>query len=303
MGLKNIGELWLAERTYYEFRRRIYQYTIENPEKADLIFNQFERLAKVFVELTGLTTREQRMDSTQIETNMKQAGRVSLAYDVITQAIKARPLYMLLDSHKQMLDPGYKIDTLYRLKGNEARTARLQEMIDLASELLLIVEPHPDILKLVGVRILDRFIHEQAVFDYGKQIWIAKNSTDIAADSLQSAYDHDSTYRNKSGKKHVGLVANLSETCADENPIQLITDYTVEKNIISDTDMLKNRLPGIKKRTGANDLNVDGGYWSGDIERISQEIGIDIHYTEMTGKEPASEKFIHDSAQGISVPI
>jgi hypothetical protein len=37
VGLRNLGELYLAERTLYEFRRRVYRYTIENPGKDDLI--------------------------------------------------------------------------------------------------------------------------------------------------------------------------------------------------------------------------------------------------------------------------
>jgi hypothetical protein len=59
----------------------------------------------------------------------------------------------------------------------------------------------------------------------------AKDSKSIPSDSLQSAYDEDGTYRKKGNKAESGYVLNLSETCSKENPFQLITDYTVEKNI------------------------------------------------------------------------
>jgi hypothetical protein len=37
----------LAERTLYEFRRRVYRYTVENPDKDDLIFGQTDSLKQV----------------------------------------------------------------------------------------------------------------------------------------------------------------------------------------------------------------------------------------------------------------
>ena len=194
-------------------------------------------------------------------TNIKLAGRLSLAYDVLRQAIKACPVDILPDSHKKVLDPGYKTDTLYRLKGTGERMARLQEMIDLGAELLIIVESRADILKRHGIAILKRFIPEQAYYDFGKKLWTVKDNKDIAANSMQSAYDPDVTYRNKSGKRHVGAVTNISVTCADENPVQVITDYTVDKNIKGDSEMLEERLKCIKERTNLTDLNIDGGFW------------------------------------------
>lgn len=64
---------------------------MENPDQEDLIFGQFENLTGQFIELAGSNTKEQRMDSTQIMTNIKLAGRLSLVYDVLTQAVKACP--------------------------------------------------------------------------------------------------------------------------------------------------------------------------------------------------------------------
>jgi len=57
--------------------------------------------------------------------------------------------------------------------------------------------------------ILQRFINEQATFNSEQKTWEAKANKDIAADSLQSAYDPDVTYRKKVSKGHVGLVMEL----------------------------------------------------------------------------------------------
>ena len=289
VGLRNLGELYLAERTIYEFRRRVYRYTVENPDKDDLIFGQFEKLTKQFIDLVGLNTKEQRVDSTQIMTNIKLAGRLSLAYDVLSQAVKTCPSELLTDSLKHVLEPDYKTKALYRSKGSEAQK-RIQEMIDLGLELVSIIEPNPIIRELNAMAILQRFINEQAIFDSEKKTWEAKANKDIEANSLQSAYDQDVTYRKKASKGHVGLVLNIAETCADENPVQIITDYVVEKNRVGDAEMLEKRIPEIQKKMDVTDFYVDGGYFSGGVEKQAQDTGSTVHYTDMTGKKPDPEK-------------
>jgi tetratricopeptide (TPR) repeat protein len=289
VGLRNLGELYLAERTLYEFRRRVYRYTVENPNKNDLIFGQFEKLTRQFIELARINTKEQRVDSTQIMTNIKLAGRLSLAYDVLTQALAACPPELLTDSLKYVLEPEYKTKVLYRSRSSESQK-RIQEMIELGLELISIIEPNPSIRELNAMAILQRFINEQAIFDSEKNAWVAKANQEIAATSLQSAHDPDVTYRKKTSKGHVGLVLNIAETCSDENPVQLVTDYLVEKNSISDAEMLEKRLPEIKKKMEVTDFYVDGGYFSGEVEKQAQPAGITIHYTDMTGKKPDPEK-------------
>jgi len=85
-------------------------------------------------------------------------------------------------------------------------------------------------------------------------------------------------------------VVNLTETCADENPVQIITDYAVDKNTVDDTQMLKNRLPVIQEKMKITDLYVDGGYYSEEVELKAQDSGTTVYYTDMTGKKPASNK-------------
>ena len=82
------------------------------------------------------------------------------------------------------------------------------------------------------------------------------------------------------------MITNLSETCADENPVQLIVDYVVEENAKGDTDMLEERIGEIKERTGLNELNTDGGYFDGNVEAASRDNDVKLNYTNMTGSEP-----------------
>ena len=82
-----------------------------------------------------------------------------------------------------------------------------------------------------------------------------------------------------------GYFLGLSETCAPDNPFQLITDYRLEPNITSDVEMLANRAGDIREHTGVEKLYVDGGFHGEAVYRAAEENNIDIHLTNMTGKK------------------
>jgi len=288
LGERNLGERYLAPRTFYNFRQKLYQYTIRHPEQEDLIFGQFKTLTDHFIKLLGLDTRQQRMDSAFFMSNIKLAGRLSLAYDVLVQALKACPQEELPEPLKEVLKPDFKTNLLFKTRSGQV-PGRLQEIFDLSTELLAFVEDQ-EIATSYEIELLKRFLEEQTVFDPKSNRRLAKETKDIKATSLQSAYDPDATFRNKNGKVNKGYLFNMAETCADENPVQLVTDYTTKNSSASDTEMLLERLPQIKENTGLTDLYVDGGYYSEDVERESRKQEVTMHYTNMTGKAPDPEK-------------
>lgn len=289
LGLRTLGERYFAPRTLYEFRARLYNYSIEYPEKADLIFAQFEKITVHFIEVAGLSTSEGRMDSTQIVSNIKLGGRLSLAYDVLVSGVKTLTEDLLPDSLKIFLKADYKTEFLYKLKSKDI-LSRIQMLLNHCTELLQIVEGHSELQAKPAIQRVERFLKEQATFNGQQNQWSVKENREISANSLQSAYDSDATYRNKGGKKHVGYVLNLTETCADENPIQLVTHYQVAPNTTSDVEMLNETLPMLAENLGIKDLYIDGGYYSPDIMGKAQSQGITLHYTDMTGRKASSDK-------------
>ena len=106
LGIKSVGEINLAPGTLYEFRRRLYQHVAENPEDGDLIFSQFIELTKEFAKKSDIEINEQRMDSTMISANIKNAGRLALAYDVLVQAIKVLDEKQLTEGLTEVLGRG-----------------------------------------------------------------------------------------------------------------------------------------------------------------------------------------------------
>jgi hypothetical protein len=284
VGIRNLGELPLAPRTLYEFRERIYSYVASNPDETDLIFDQFEQLTQHFLAKANLTADEQRVDSTQIMPNIKRAGRLSLGYDVLRQAVSDCPQEILPDRIQDVLKPDFKTELLYRTRTGDA-TSRLQELLNICAELLSIAADHPGLERLDSIMLAERFLTDQAKLDPQSGSWIVKENKEINARCLQSAYDPDATFRKKGGNKHVGYVLNLSETCNEENPVQMITDYTLEPNSAGDSRMLRERLSDIKEQhPELNDVYVDGAYYSDELEELAQELKIKIRYTNMTGK-------------------
>jgi hypothetical protein len=67
----------------------------------------------------GIKTDDQRMDSTLISPNIKKAGRLSLALDVLVQAVRGIASNMLSDNLKQVLRDSFRTDLLYRTRNQE----------------------------------------------------------------------------------------------------------------------------------------------------------------------------------------
>lgn len=281
LGQRTLGERYFAPRTLYEWRSRLYVYCLNHPEQADLIYEQFVKLTQHFLDLTQVNTTEGRVDSTGIVSNIKLGGRLSLAYDVLVCAVKALPETLVADGLKLFLKPEYKTEFLYKLK-NTAILSRIQHLVNHCAEVLNLVDGHAELQALPAIQQAERFIREQATFQPESKQWQVKGNKEIEARSLQSAYDSDATYRNKNGKKQVGYVLNLTETCADENPVQLITHYQIAPNSTSDVDLLKEALPVLEEK-GMENLYLDGGYYSSELKENAQSRGIHLHYTDMTG--------------------
>jgi len=289
VGIKNVGEINLCPGTLYEFRRRIYNYAVENPDAGDLIFEQFIELTKGFAKGSNIAVNEQRMDSTMISANIKNAGRLALAYDVIEQALKVLPKELMTESMKEILEDGYKSRLLYKSKGNQI-ISRLQQILDICETVFKTIENIPEVLGLPAMKVLIRFIDEQTNIDSETGQHKIKANKEIKANSMQSAYDEDATYRKKANKSGKGYVVNLAETCNENNSVQFITDYDVKPNIASDTEIAEERLPQIKSNFDVTDMYADGGYCSTNVRDVAESNDIKMHYTDMTGKKDDGNK-------------
>lgn len=288
VGIRSLGEVNLAERTLYYFRRRIYEYSISNPGETDILFKQFIDLLHSFAKKAGIALEEQRTDTTMFMSNIKKAGRMALAHDVLMRAVKVIPVDKLTESLSKVLEPDFKTDVLYRVKQQEG-DSKLTMLLNLCREALQILEEEPNMGESDEVRIIRRFLSEQSISDEDSKKLIPKSSKEISPNSLQSAFDEDATFRKKGNVAQSGYVLEISETCARANEFQLITDYAVEANNVSDVQIFKDRISEICENTNCADMYVDGGFHSEEVYEEAQKRGMDIHLTNMTGTKPGKK--------------
>ncbi|MBE3595006.1 MAG: hypothetical protein IMX04_08240 [Candidatus Carbobacillus altaicus] len=88
---------------------------------------------------------------------------------------------------------------------------------------------------------MDRFLREQAVFNPEENRWLAKEAKEI------------------------------SSTCRDENPVQIVTHYDLAPNTTSDIELLKRALPTLSEQ-GIKDVYTDGGYYSPEMTEVGDKL-------------------------------
>ena len=103
---------------------------------------------------------------------------------------------------------------------------------------------------------------------------ILREGKEIPSDSLQSPFDPDATY---DGHKGVGYQAQISETCAEDNPIQVITRVEVEPAHVSDQHAIVPALDDLEERNIAPEkMFADTAYNSGDNLIEAAERGVEL---------------------------
>ena len=287
LGYDRLGDGEFEIRTLYYFRQRLSEYNLK--QGVNLLEKAFEYITdKQLVELK-IRTGHQRMDSTQIASNIMDASRLHLLVEGIQR------LHRILDvAEQQRLSEWfapYLKDTAghyaYRIKGKEATQAHLEKagrtLWSLLSEMKVTHEKHD----VYGV--VERLFGENfQVTPAGAQV---KGNQELPAGSLQSLDDLEATYRTKGTQHYKGYVANLTETCDPENELQLVTKIQVASNNVADAQLLKEALPNLKQRTQLEILITDGAYPSpvNDEELLQQEI--QLIQTGIRGNKPDPSRF------------
>jgi hypothetical protein len=117
-----------------------------------------------------------------------------------------------------------------------------------------------------------------------------KPSREISARSLQNPADDTATFRRKNGEIHKGHIFNVAETCAPENPVQLLTDVCVEQNVVPDDNFVATRLPGIKERTGVEEMITDANYTGENSEKVCRHGNVVLIPTEVKGRREPTDR-------------
>lgn len=286
LGLHDLKEGDFEIRTLYYFRRHLADHFLKTGE--NLLQTAFEQMTDQQARAHQVNLKVQRMDSTQIMSNIVDASRLQLLVEVIQRL--ARVLNAAEQAHYAELLAPYVAKRaqqfIYPVKGKEAWEARLAEigqvMYRLVTELAAAYEQEP--VYLVFKRSFEDNYQVEA------QTVRALDNAEIPAGCLQSVDDLEATYRKKGPKGFKGYVANLAESCTPDNPLQLITQIQVAPNHQDDADLLAESLPHLKARTGVEDLYVDGAFGSPGVDQASIDQKVEIVQTGIRGHAPVPGK-------------
>jgi hypothetical protein len=305
VGYENLAEGDFELRTLYNFRRRLSQYNVAHG--SNLLEAAFVHITDQQITALAVRTGQQRMDSTQIASNIVIMSRLQLTVEAIQR------LQRLLSEadrlrYAELLAP-YVGETaghyVYRVKGFSAPEAQLQPVGQVLYQLLQ--EMAADYGQEAAYQVALRLFAEQ--YRVEAETAQAKANKEISASSLQSLDDLEATYREKNRVGYKGYVANLTETCDPENPVQLITKVQVAPNTSEDGQILVEALPELKARTDLQTLYTDGAYGGPQSDQALCAQRVDLVQTAICGTKPKADQLhladfdIPQDAQGVPLKI
>jgi hypothetical protein len=287
LGYDRLGDGDFEIRSLYYFRERLSRYNIE--KSINLLEKAFEQITDAQIVNLKVRTGMQRMDSTQIASNIVSASRLQLLVEalqrierILSEADKTRLAETFAPYIKD--DAGHYT---YRVKGAQAVQEHLQKIGQTIHSLL--ADLKTAYAAENAYQVLERiFTDNFHLLESGPK---AKENAEITSDCLQSVDDLEASYRTKGTGHYKGYVANITETCDPENEIQLITKVQVAPNNVDDGQLLAEALPNLKERTDLDTLVTDGGFGSEVSDAALQEQEVTLIQTAIRGAQPDPDKF------------
>ena len=218
-----------------------------------------------------------RMDSTQIASDIRDSSRLHLLVEGVNR------LYRLLDEEEQaayalLYAPYIQRESkqyVYGIKGREAVDQAIQRIGPVLAQMLTELKERYSAQPVYQTiqRLFDEHYRIQcdAKADGQMELVEAKANDEIGSGALQSLDDLEATFRHKAGESYQGYVANISETCDDDNDVQLIVKAQVAPNNVDDAALLVEAMPDLVERTEVETMHTDGGYGSAEVDRLMNE--------------------------------
>lgn len=286
IGYDEFGRGYFDLRTLYYFRERLSRYMQE--KGVNLLAQAFEQVTDQQIAAFQLKTNLQRMDSTQVGSNIREMGRLQLLVEVLQRVQRMLNAEDQAHYHEAFAPylQGQAGQYVYRLR-REENAKHIQRMGELMQGLLS---------ELAGgygedpaYRVLERVFKEHFKLEAGQAI--SKAGAELSAASLQSPDDLEATFRHKAGKGYRGYVANVTETCHPDNSLHLITKVQVAPNSVDDTHLLEQAVPPLKQRTNLDTLYTDGGHGGPGPDRVLAEQHVTQIQSGLRGNRPEPQKF------------
>ena len=264
-------EDYFSRRSLVEFRRRL---AAKDPEMK-LVRNVFDHIRDSAIKELGLSASNQRLDSTDIISNIRIRGRLALFSNTLTLFLKSldesefsRIPKAIQQWHSSESEGWFGL-------GPAEQKVKLGELAQYLYELMVIFDKDNEVRNSEPYQLLHRLFCEQCEFINGhpsdeqsSKIQVKKQSE---GETLQSPYDPEASY----GHKGAGYSVHITETCNNSEKTEIITDYEVHGAARSDIGKALSVIErldaaGLKPET----LFADGGYPSvpSALKVIEQDI-------------------------------
>jgi len=281
LGLDSLNDGDFTLRTVYNFRNRLSEY--EKEEEINLIHECFRHVTDEQMRVCQVNSSQLRVDSVQVASNIAQMSRLQLVIDSIRR-VESMLTVEDGEKYKELLSPwtGKRgMNYVYDLEAGSYGKSFEQAGVVLQQ---LVEELRSEYSEEEVYETMCRIFSEQYKVEEGEVE--SREAGDIPSGSVQSPDDPEATYRRKAGKGYRGYVTNITETANPENDIQLIVEVQTEPNTADDAQLLLDALPELQERTDVEEVHVDGGYNSPELDAALEVAEIEQHVTAIRGSQP-----------------
>jgi hypothetical protein len=253
-------EDYLSRRSLVEFRHRL----SEKDPDMNMIRDLFDNIRDSAIKKIGLSTCDQRLDSTHIISNIKTRSRLDLFSKTLSLFLKSLSKKQFSGIPKSIQSWHTRESEGWFGLGPAEQKVKTIELARYSYKLIIIFDKDKEVKNNEPYKLLVRLFQEQCEVkkkSSGKKESakhaevILKKKTE--GETLQSPYDPDASY----GHKGSGYSAHITETCNNDGKPEIITDYEVHGAARSD---IAKMLPVIERleSTGLKPqtLFADGGY-------------------------------------------
>ena len=264
----------------------------------DIAADVFHRITSALIEALELDVSRQRLDSTHVFSDMATFGRSKLMGVTIK-----RFLTQLKRHHSELYDA---LPEAFRSRYAPSQAklfgdftgGRKQLRQTVAEDLLFLANRFAEdqaVANRTSYQAMTRVLHEQCEVSEDKASVAVKAKT--GGDVMQNPSDPDATY---DGHKGAGYQAQIAETCAEGNDVQLITGVEVEPAHQSDQDALEPMLDQLAEHDRTPDsMSADTLYGRDENVVEAEQRGVDLQspvggVSPQNGDDLTADDFVVD---------
>lgn len=301
LGFRNLTDVIPSTSTYYAFKWSLYDHAERTGE--DLLEKAFEQISWQQIEKYKISGKDFRMDSKLYNSNIATGSLARVLCETLKVFIRD-----LSAVEYETIDKGFS-DLLVQITNKSsdgvtyqmtkaAKTAFITSCGELLLHLSTLFTGHPSKNYALIERVLEEqfdLITPQSNENEGLSTPLPittqlKDRKEVNGSTLQSPHDADASYRKKKNGDHIqqirGFVSNIGETCAKDNPFNLINTVTTATVTTVDNDFVEKSIHQAQRVSGSIEYSWQDGAYSSALNRhFFEQENIIAYFPALSGKD------------------